>query len=106
MAQLKPGGMGLASEPQNARPGDFANSMADAMDTAFHNLLSSEKPAMKTFEVDTNSREVRDRRRLFVAIAQGIVRHLKDNAGAMVIKDSSNNVINIHIDIQVDSTLI
>jgi hypothetical protein len=98
--------MGLASEPQGARPLDFANSMADAMDTAFHTLLSNEVPAMKTFEVNTNSREARDRRRLFVAIAQGIVRHLKDNAGALVIKDSLNNVINIHIDIQVDGTLI
>jgi hypothetical protein len=96
--------MGLASEPQNARPGDFANSMADAMDTAFHNLLSAEQ--MKTFELNANSKEARDRRRLFVAIAQGIVRHLKDNAGAMVIKDSTNNVINVHIDIQVDGTLI
>jgi hypothetical protein len=106
MAQLRPGGMGLASEPQNARPGDFANSMADAMDTAFHNLLSSEIPTMKTFEVNTNSREARDRRRLFVAIAQGIVRHFKDNAGALVIKNSLNNPTNEHIDIQVDSTLI
>jgi hypothetical protein len=96
--------MGHASEPQNARPGDFVDSMADAMDTAFHNLLSAE--SMKTFELDTNSKEARDRRRLFVAISQGIVRHLKDNAGALLLKDSSNNVVNIHIDIQVDGTLI
>jgi len=103
MAQLKPGGMGLASEPQNAKPGDFASSMADAMDKAFHQLLSAEP--MRTFETDTNSKDARDRRRLFVAIAQGIVRHLRDNADALLIKDASNNVVNIHIDIQVDNTL-
>lgn len=96
--------MGLASEPQDAKPGDFVSSMADAMDMAFHELLSAEP--MRTFEKDTNTKEARDRRRLFVAIAQGIVRHLKDNAGALLIKDVSNNTIDIHIDIQVDHTLI
>ena len=104
MAKIKPGGMGDKSDPQNARPGAFFNSMADAMDTAFHNLLSAEP--MKTFDLETNSTEARDRRRLFVAIAQGIVRHLKDNAGALVIKDSLNDPVGLHIDIQVDNTLI
>lgn len=106
MAQLRPGGMGLASEPKGAKPVDFANSMADAMDTAFHTLLNNEIPKMKNFEVNTNAAEARDRRRLFVAIAQGIVGHLKNNAGALVIKDSTNTVLNIHIDIQVDGTLL
>jgi len=96
--------MGSTSDPVNVRPPDFANSMADAMDTAFHNLLSAE--GMKTFDVDTNSKEARDRRRLFVAIAQGILRHLTDNAGAFVMKDALNNVIPDHIEIQVDNTLI
>lgn len=104
MAQLRPGRMGKASDPAGARPPDFANSMADAMDTAFHNLLLAE--SMKTFEVNTNSKEARDRRRLFVAIAQGIVRHLKDNAGALVIKDSLNKVVPEHIEVAVDATLI
>ena len=104
MEQLRPGGMGNASDPLNARPPDFANSMADAMDTAFHTLLSKE--GMKTFAVDTNSKEARDRRRLFVAIAQGVIRHLTDNAGALVIKDTTNTVLPDHIDVQVDSTLL
>jgi len=104
MAQLRPGGMGNASAPLNARPPDFASSMADAMDTAFHNLLAAE--GMKTFEVNTNAKEARDRRRLFVAIAQGVIRHLKDNAGALLIKDTLNNVVPDHIDVQVDGTLI
>jgi hypothetical protein len=98
--------MGDKSDPANARPPDFVNSMADAMDIAFHDLLSAEKPSMKTFELNTNSKEARDRRRLFVAIAQGVVRHLKDNAGALMIKDSLNNVVPHHIEVQADKTLI
>jgi len=104
MSQLKPGGMGKKSDPPNVKPGDFANSMADAMEHALNTLLSND--GMKTFDVNTNSQEARDRRRLFVAIAQGVVRHLKDHAGAMLIKDSLNIVLNEHIDIQTDSTLL
>jgi hypothetical protein len=104
MAQLRPGGMGNTTDPLNARPPDFANSMADAMDTAFHQLLLDE--GMKSFEVNTNAKEARDRRRLFVAIAQGVIRHLRDQAGALVIKDSFNTVVPDHIDVQVDGTLI
>lgn len=101
---ITPGGMGKASDPPNSRPGHFANSMADAMDTAFHDLLVGE--GMKTFELDTNSKEARDRRRIFVAIAQGIVRHLSANAGALSIRDVADNPVPLHIDIQVDLTLI
>lgn len=103
MANIKPGGMGTNEHP-NTKPPEFAGSMAEAMEDALNELLGGENPAMKTFVPATNSPEARDRRRLFVAIAQGVVRHLKDNAGALVIEDSSNNKINLHIDIQVDNT--
>jgi len=102
---LKPGGMGDKTDPSK-KPAEFAGSMAEAMENAFNGLLGSENPPMKTFKVDTNTPEARDRRRMFVAIAQGVVRHLKDHAGALAIEDSLNNVIDWHIDIQVDSTLL
>jgi hypothetical protein len=101
---IKAGGVGTTSDPVNARPPHFANSMADAMDTAFHDLLIKE--GMKSFEVNTNSQEARDRRRLFVAIAHGIVQHLHDNAGAFLLKDTLNNTLPIHIEIKVDLTLV
>lgn len=100
--QLKPGGMGNASEP--AKPSAFAGSMAEAIENALNTLLSND--GMKTFPVDTNSPEARDRRRLLVAIAQGVVRHLKDHAKALEIKDPLNNPTGGRIDIQTDNTLL
>jgi hypothetical protein len=102
--QLKPGGMGKASDPLNAKPSDFANSMADAMDSAFHALLAAE--GMSSFEVNTNSKEARDRRRIFVAIAQGVVRHLKDHGKALTVVNTLNNPTGETIQVQVDTTLI
>lgn len=104
MAQLRPGKMGSASDPANAKPVDFANSMADAMDAAFHQLLLLE--GMKTFEVNTNSREARDRRRMFVAIAQGIVRHLKDHGTALTVVNALNAPTGEKIRVDVDGTLL
>jgi len=58
----------------------FVNSMADEMDKALNELmLLDDLPPLKT---DPNDREVRDRRRLFVAIARGIAIHLRDNEAA------------------------
>ena len=102
--QLKPGGMGKDSEPLNARPKDFVNSMADAMDSAFHALLLADK--MTSFELDTNSKEARDRRRIFVAIAQGVVRHLRDHGKALTVVNSLNNPTGETIRVEVDTTLI
>jgi hypothetical protein len=101
--QLKPGGMGDASDPLNARPSEFANSMADAMDSAFHALLAAEGT---TFELETNSKEARDRRRLFVAIAQGVVRHLWEHGKALTVVNSLNNPTGETIQVEVDTTLI
>ena len=99
---LKPGKMGSESDPLNARPAAFANSMADAMDSAFRALLVAD--GMKPFDLDTNSKEARDRRRLFVAIAQGVVRHLKDHGGAFRVVDSLNVPTGETIQLQVDTT--
>ena len=37
--------------------------------------------------MDASDQSVRDRRRLFVAIARGVVKHLADNPGAFAITD-------------------
>jgi hypothetical protein len=102
--QLKPGGMGKVSDPLNAKPPDFANSMADAMDSAFHALLLAEAPT--AYALDTNSKEARDRRRLFVAVAQGVVRHLKDHGNALTVLDKLNKPTGETVQVQVDTTLL
>lgn len=77
---LKPGRMGPET-PDNVTPGDFAGSMAAAMEQALNDLLIAD--GLPELEMNDNSRETRDRRRLFVAIARGVVRHLAEQSSAV-----------------------
>jgi len=61
---------------------DFENSMAEAIE----NALKTEWPTVKGKAFPDNDPE--DRRLLFVAIAQGIVRYLKDNAELSIVVHS------------------
>jgi hypothetical protein len=99
MAKIKPGNMGSNSNPAT-KPAEFANSMAEAMENAMNELLSQE--GMKTFPVNTNSREARDRRRMFVAIALGAMRYLKNNMDGFEIFDSLNNPTGLRIQMNTD----
>jgi len=94
MADLKPGGLGSPADP--AIPPDFANSMAAAIEAALNNLLSSE--GNPTVPID-NSPESRDRRVLFLAIAQGVVNHLVQNQDAFRIRNSTGDPVGLHIEI-------
>lgn len=74
--KLKPGGQAP----------NFAGSMAAAMEAALNVLLAAEgRPTVP----DDDSAETRDRRILFLAIAQGIVNHLVANEDAFVIENDS-----------------
>jgi len=53
----------------------FAGSMGAAIEDALNNLLSNPLP-------DNDEPETHDRRRLFVAIAQGVIDHLAANPDA------------------------
>jgi hypothetical protein len=88
MAAIKPGAMGSNADP-NTKPPEFAGSMAEAMENALNDALSGD--GMKTFVVSTNTQEARDRRRMFVAIAVGVVAYLKHNTDALDILDVLNN---------------
>jgi hypothetical protein len=57
-------------------PGTFAGSMAEEIEQAFNRLLDHPLPT-------ADSKETRDRRRLFVAIAEGVIRHLDENGPAL-----------------------
>lgn len=94
MADLKAGGLGSRIDP--AIPAAFANSMAAAMESALNSLLASE--GNPTVPVD-NTPESRDRRILFLAIAQGVVNHLAANADAFHIRNSSGDPVGLHIEI-------
>lgn len=58
----------------------WADTMAAAIDAELNALLAAD--GLPQLPTDSQDREVQDRRRLFVAIARGVVRHLHDNAAA------------------------
>jgi hypothetical protein len=103
---LKPGGMGTAGADLGAMPSDFAGSMAESMEDAFDQLLAIDN--MNTFARQTNSNDARDRRRLLVAIAQGVVRHLVDHPGALQVSfvDEFGKTIVASVTIDADPTLL
>ena len=86
--KLKAGGMG-AEQPAESKPTAFAGSMAEAIEEALNALL----PAERRFATNDNSKEARDRRLLFVAIAQGVVDHLVAKTSAFVITHESGEAL-------------
>jgi hypothetical protein len=77
---IKPGRMGSPAAANT--PAVFADSMAAQIEAAFNALLAEEDlPRVP----DDNSKESRDRRRLFVAIARGVVRHLDEQRSAITV---------------------
>jgi hypothetical protein len=98
MGFLIPGGMGPTGG--SAKPGEFVGSMAEAMENALNDLLSND--GINRFEVNTNSEEARARRRIFVAIAQGVLSHLQHNADSLWIENTLNVQLPVHIELQTD----
>jgi hypothetical protein len=69
----------------------FADSMAAAIEQELNALLAvDDLPALL---MDANHREVRDRRRFFLAIARGVVRHLRDRQTSIDIHLPSGPVV-------------
>lgn len=89
---LKAGGLGAVGEP--GIPGDFAGSMAKAMEDALNELLSDEEGREPVSTENTS--ETRDRRIMFVAIARGILRHLDANQAAFDVTDNDGDTISDH----------
>jgi len=76
--KLKPGRMG--PKGGSGTPTEFSNSMAARIEYELNLLLGNE--GLNTLDLSDNSRETRDRRMLFVAIARGVVHHLISNTDA------------------------
>ena len=95
MDKLKRGDLGFIGDASPV-PSAFADSMAKAMEDALNALLASE--GNPTVPVD-NTRESRDRRIMFLAISKGIIDHLVANEGAFQIRDSTNTVLPLNVNI-------
>jgi hypothetical protein len=94
MAPLKPGAL---SSPKD--PNAFAASMAAAIEDAYCNSLAADGKSV--FDRSTNTETDRDRRRVFVAIAQGVTEHLRANADALRVTADVPLPPNTHIEIDV-----
>ena len=85
--------MGTTLVPGNLTPGNaadyslFVNSMAEEIENQLNQLMTND--GLPPLSMDLSDQAVRDRRRLFVAIARGVVLHLAANEDAFVI--STNN---------------
>ena len=90
---LYAGNMGSAASAST--PIEFVNSMAQRIEDAYWALLAPEQ----RFDRSTNSEQDRDRRRIFVAIAQGVVEHVHDHQGAFRVEADSPLPANIRIEI-------
>jgi hypothetical protein len=84
---LKPGNLTASTNPNDPA---FLNSMASEIENQLNTLMTND--GLPKLSMDLSNRSVRDRRRLFVAIARGVVRHLADNPDAFVIKTNNASI--------------
>jgi hypothetical protein len=89
--QLKAGNLTPSPDPNDPA---FTDSMAQEIEKALNTLMTND--GLPALSMDPADQSVRDRRRLIVAIARGVVKHLADNPGAFVIK-TNNNSITAHL---------
>jgi hypothetical protein len=95
--RLKPGH--FTSRPSGTTTYDYSgwvNSMAAEMEAALDDLLAVDNlPGLKHGSSDA---EVRDRRRFFVAIARGVVLHLRKNEDAFRVPHTTADPLSVEID--------
>ena len=74
----------------------FVNSMADEIERQLNDLLLLD--GLTALPTDAGDREVRDRRRLFVAIARAIVKHFDDRRASINIEvpDGVGGTVTVH----------
>lgn len=73
----------------------YPGSMAAAIEDAFSDLL--QEIGEDRLSQDESQRAVRDRRRMFVAIARGVTRHLAENPGAFDVTDGEGQVCSVTV---------
>ncbi|HEX8168744.1 MAG TPA: hypothetical protein VF601_23530 [Beijerinckiaceae bacterium] len=84
MTAIKPGDFVPATHDDYS---DFIDSMADRMDHELDRLMRLDDPIGGEIGLsfDNTDKDVRARRRLFVAIARGVVLHLRDRHDAIAV---------------------
>ncbi len=90
---IKPGSY---KEPANEDWTGYAGSMAEAIEIELNQLLKLDHLA--ELPTDPSDNEVRARRRLFVAIARGVVRHLAEHHDALTVTVPPHPTHRVEID--------
>ena len=85
--QLKAGNLTASTNPDDPA---FLNSMAAEIESELNRLMTDD--GLPPLSKDASDRSVRDRRRLIVAIARGVVKHLAANPDAFVITTNSGTL--------------
>ncbi|MGH6965251.1 MAG: hypothetical protein ACREE0_12265 [Phenylobacterium sp.] len=80
---LKPGGLPIDMGGGVFDHTPYNGSLAAQIEAELNQLLFDD--GMTQLPLD-DTQDTRERRRLFVAIARGVVRHLRDNAGSIDVK--------------------
>jgi hypothetical protein len=74
-----------------------ANTMGEAINTALDLLMQEDgKPALP----DAPEEQVQDRKRLFRAIAQGVIKHLKDNPDAFILEVTGTSPLTLKVTVK------
>jgi hypothetical protein len=73
----------------------FTNSMAEKIEEELDALLALDGLPRQPMESDNS--EVRDRRRLFVAIARGVVIHLREHHEALTVPVTNDPTLTVEI---------
>ena len=84
---LKPGNLTASSDVNDPA---FLDSMASEIESELSALMTND--GLPALSMDPTDRSVRDRRRLFVAIARGVVRHLTGNPDAFILSTNTAGV--------------
>jgi hypothetical protein len=98
MAAIKPGDFVPVTHDNYS---DFANSMADRIDRELDRLMRADDPLGQEIGLsfDNDDKDVRARRRLFVAIARGMMLYLRDHNDGITVNVAAFGNVNPTIDV-------
>jgi hypothetical protein len=96
----------MADQLYDGSLGDFAGSMAQDIEEALNELRL--QAGLQSFPLTGDTRDGRDRRMFFIAIARGVIRHLRNNEAAFKIsinlgEDFPTASTHPHIDVKTPS---
>ena len=86
MSDYHPGTLSTAGG--GATPASFASSAAGLMEKKLHDLITA-MTGKAPFDLSVDDADARARRVLFVAIAEAVFEHLRDNSAALVLSAAS-----------------